>query len=217
MKVIIVAAHSDDEMLGCGGTILKHVSLGHEVKILFLTDGVGARNGEESEAGIRAQSTAKVMEKLGVKDYRCLGFPDNKLDSVPLLEIVQEIEKESRNFKPQIVYTHYFGDLNIDHQIVNRAVKTAFRPVPGATVKKILSFEVLSSTEWGLKTFNPSYFIDISDFKDKKMEILKFYDQEMREAPHTRSYENLESLMRFRGHSVGLSFAEAFHVERILG
>ncbi|MEC7276619.1 MAG: PIG-L family deacetylase [Bdellovibrionota bacterium] len=215
MKVLVVAAHSDDEMLGCGGTILKHVSQGDDVKIIFLTDGVGARKGDDSEKEKRESSTEKVMQKIGVEDYVCLDFPDNKLDSVALLEIVQGIEKKTKGYSPEVIYTHFYGDLNIDHQIVNRAVKTAFRPLPGCTVKKILSFEVVSSTEWGMNTFEPSYFVDVSEFQSKKMDALKLYDSEMRAEPHARSYENVLNLMKFRGNSIGLSFAEAFVVERI--
>jgi LmbE family N-acetylglucosaminyl deacetylase len=215
MKILVVVAHSDDEILGCGGTILKHISQGDEVKVIFLTDGVGSRGVGSSEVQRRARSTISAMEKMGVKNYTSLSFPDNKLDSVPLLDIVQVIEDESKDFFPETIYTHFYGDLNIDHQIVNRAVKTSFRPLPETSVSKILSFEVLSSTEWGFRPFDPNYFVNISEFKDLKMEALKAYDEEMRVAPHTRSYENVESLMMFRGHSVGYKYAEAFCVERI--
>ena len=138
---------------------------------------------------------------------------------VALLDIVQSLEGVIYKIKPDVVYTHHLGDLNIDHQITHKAVITACRPQPNFCVKEIYSFETLSATHWqspSMKNvFNPNYFVGVSDFMDKKIKALQCYDNEMREAPHARSYESVENLSKFRGGLVGVKNAEAFCVERI--
>ncbi len=219
-KVLIVAAHPDDEVLGCGGTIAAHSSRGDQVSILFLADGVGSRNIKKSTRAVllRKRAAAKAASILGVKKIHYLGLPDNQLDSVSLLKIVKLIENVVRQVKPCIVYTHFSGDLNVDHRVCHAAVMTACRPVPGATVKAIYSFEVLSSTEWALRhvaaPFCPARFHDISAFLTKKIEALRAYDMEMRPFPHARSFEAVEALARLRGVTVGIAAAESFVVER---
>ncbi len=215
--VLIVAAHPDDELLGCGGTIAKHVAEGDEVHIVILADGVTSR-GENTELYERKKSAIKAAEFLGVKSIKMLDFPDNQLDTVPLLKIVSQIEINIENLKPSTVYTHHDGDLNIDHIIAARAVMTACRPVLGQCVHSIYGFEIPSSTEWGgygqEKVFIPKYFINISDYLDKKLEALQFYSQELREFPHPRSIYNIKALIRLRGAQVGLKAVEAFSVLR---
>ncbi|MDW2402510.1 PIG-L deacetylase family protein [Vibrio sp. 1262-1] len=219
-RVLVVAAHADDETLGCGGTIAKHVANGDHVTIVFMTDGVSSRvasKGEESEE--RASASQQAMDVLGVKDIRQLSFPDNKMDSVPLLEIVQAIEPVINDGQPDTVYTHFAHDLNVDHRVTHSAVMTACRPQSWSSVKKILSFEVLSSTEWNSPSqpsFQPQYIVDISDYWSKKINALKCYQEEMRAHPHSRSYECVEALATLRGATNGLKKAEAFYVERIL-
>jgi LmbE family N-acetylglucosaminyl deacetylase len=218
MKVLVVAAHPDDEALGCGGTIARHKAKGDEVSLLVLTDGVGARavDGEwVQHAGDRKQRSTALSRAaailLGSGNVRHASLPDNQLDTVPLLRVVQLVEDFVG--ASDVVYTHHAGDLNIDHRITHQAVMTACRPMPGSTVKALYAFEVPSSTEWASEAnqaFRPNHFVDISATLDKKMEALKAYDEEMRPFPHPRSYEAVEALAKWRGASVGLRAAEAF-------
>jgi LmbE family N-acetylglucosaminyl deacetylase len=218
--VLIIAAHPDDEVLGCGGTIAKHIATDDIVHIIFMTNGVNARdNGSDKDTIIRSSALNQAMTALGVTGYQSFDFPDNKMDSVPLLSIIKTIEKAIFEYQPNIVYTHFAHDLNIDHQITHKAVMTACRPVKESSVKKILSFEVLSSTEWNSpsqQTFIPHYIVDISDFWEQKLEALKCYQNEMRSFPHSRSYKCIEALSIVRGATNGFNKAEAFFVERIL-
>lgn len=168
--ILIVAAHYDDEILGCGGTIAKHISAGDNVHIFFMADGTTSR-----ESGPSREKTAKLIKDfLGIKSITSLGFPDNKMDSLCLLDIVQPLEEVISRLRPEIVYTHHYGDLNIDHQLTHKAVMTAIRPQPGLSVKKILSFETPSSSEWSSPSmgspFVPNYFVDISKHMEKKIE-----------------------------------------------
>ncbi|WP_037353031.1 PIG-L deacetylase family protein [Selenomonas sp. FC4001] len=225
-KVLVVAAHPDDEVLGCGGTILRHVANGDEVHIMIMAEGltsrdnqrdVGLRQGELSELHRNAH---KVSELLGAKKLTLLDFPDNRMDSVELLDVVKQIEAEVDNFCPDIVYTHHAGDVNIDHLITHNAVVTACRPLPGNTVKELYFFETLSSTEWqiptGDKIFMPQMYVNIDKHLDKKIKALHLYESEMRKYPHSRSYEAVEILSKLRGFSVGIEYAEAFMVGRII-
>ena len=218
-NVLVVAAHPDDEILGCGGTIAYHSSLGDTVRVLLITDGVSSRDGL---AGVnrRREACRRACHTVGANDPIFLDFPDNKLDTVPLLDVTKKIEQQLGDYPPSIVYTHFAGDLNIDHAIVHRAVLTACRPQPGFPVKKIYSFEVLSATGWlpssNKGNFEPSVLVDISKFLELKLDALREYDDEMRPFPHSRSYENVEHLARYRGATVGLAAAEGFIAERIL-
>ena len=159
----------------------------------------------------------KAAKILGIKSSTSLGLPDNKLDSIPLLNIVKEIEKKIILIKPSIVYTHSNLDLNIDHQIVSRAVMTACRPIQNISVKEIYFFEVLSSTEWTHETnraFIPNYFVDISKTISLKIKAFKSYKNEIRKYPHPRSIEGVEILSKYRGMMAGVKNAEAFFIRR---
>lgn len=218
-RVLVVAAHPDDEILGCGGTIANHVECGDVVQVIFVADGTTARGVDEDKVERHRNTGIKANEFVGAQSPIFFDFPDNRIDSIPLLEIVRNIENEIHKFSPNIVYTHFAGDLNIDHTIVSRAVMTACRPQPNFCVKKILSFEVPSSTGWypaGGQNFEPNYFVEISRTLNKKLDALKIYKEEMRPYPHSRSFENVEQLARYRGASVGMVAAEGFMVQRIL-
>jgi LmbE family N-acetylglucosaminyl deacetylase len=225
-SVLIVAAHADDEVLGCGGAIAKHISEGDDVHVLIIADGVTARH---QEYGIKKNLKEIVSrENLAKKACKLLGtntpifarFPDNRCDHVPLLDIVRRIELLIHSLKPAIVYTHNGGDLNIDHAVTFKAVLTACRPLPNGSVKKLYTFETLSSTEWSpagvTQPFNPTRFVDISAFEEIKMRALNVYRKEMRPFPHARSFEAIQALSRLRGAQVGLHCAEAFVVIREL-
>lgn len=222
-KVLAVASHPDDEILGCGGTLAKLAKRGHEVFTLILGEGVASRyeKTEKQKAKRQIEELKKQIyaanEIIGIKEVFTYDFPDNRFDIVPLLDLVKSIEKVKEKVKPHIVFTHYEKDLNIDHQLTYRAVITATRPSPNEVVKEIYSFEVLSSTEWNYPTtFSPDVFFDITETIDIKRRALKCYKSEMRDFPHPRSSEGIESNAKFWGIKVGVKYAEAFKVVRIL-
>ncbi|MCR8913702.1 PIG-L family deacetylase [Marinobacter panjinensis] len=218
--VLVVAAHTDDEALGCGGTIARHVAQGDTVYAVFLADGVTSRpDASPEELAERNEAATKAHQILGIKKSYMVGFPDNRMDSLPLLDVVQKLEAVLAKINPSIVYTHNHTDLNIDHRITHQAVMTACRPVPGASVKEIYAFEVLSATEWNTPTgggFIANLFVDISEHLGTKSRALEAYAFEMRKTPHSRSIENAKRLAMFRGNCVGVEAAEAFNVVRIL-
>ena len=218
-KFLIVVAHPDDEVLGMGGTIFKHVNNGEEVNSLILGEGETSRK-EKGNVEKRKEQAKKAAKVLGIKNVFFEDLPDNKFDSVPLLEITQKIEAIINKVRPNIVYTHHAYDLNIDHRLTFKAVLTACRPQPNFYVKKISSFEVLSSTEWQLKNSNnlfcPNEYVNITESIDKKLEALKCYKDEIRELPHPRSLEGVKILSQYRGIEVGCPHAEAFKIIRSL-
>lgn len=219
-NVLVVVAHPDDEVLGCGGTIARHVAEGDVVHVVYMADGVGARGGDFlAEAAWRNEARDNALRTLGVSGWHALDFTDNRMDSVPLLDVVQALEPIVRSVAPAMVYTHHYGDLNVDHRITHQAVMTACRPLPGSTVRQMLSFEVMSNTEWaspGLAPFVPNAYVDISAYIDVKWAAMTAYGLEMRPAPHSRSRDHLEYLALHHGMSMGVGAAEAFMVMRFL-
>tara|TARA_A100001015_G_scaffold207572_1_gene232148 strand:+ start:2559 stop:3236 length:678 start_codon:yes stop_codon:yes gene_type:complete len=218
-SILVIAAHPDDETIGCGGAIIKHKCDGDEVNILTLTDGVGSRLGaEDNDLKVRNDAAKSAIDVLGANWIGAGNFSDNNMDSVPILEIIKFIESFKKNFYPDIIYTHSPSDLNIDHTITAKATLTAFRPEPQEKYSEIRFFEIASSTDFTLKQLNdrfePNLFINIKDFIDKKIEALKCYEIEMRDYPHSRSYEKIKSLAEYRGAQSGLEYAEAFEIVR---
>ena len=218
--VLVVAAHADDETLGCGGTIARHVDEGDEVIVVFMTDGVAAREDVTNrDSDSRKSASSRAMSVLGVNKYYQLDFPDNRMGSVDLIEVVQAVERIVEEHKPHAIYTHFSGDLNIDHRVTHDAVMTACRPQQWCSVKEVYTFEVLSSTEWaGSSTaqFSPQKFVEITNYWEIKQLALQSYSQEMRGYPHSRSYRCVEALAMYRGATNGVGLAEAFFVERIV-
>ena len=225
-KVLVIAAHPDDEVLGCGGTIARHVKNKDDVHVVILAEGVTSRDKSRNRKKRSKEienlliSAKKSHKTLGSKSLKFFNLPDNRMDSVNLLDIVKIVEKEVNLVKPEIIYTHHIGDLNIDHSITHQAVVTACRPEPNKSVKKIYCFEVPSSTDWQSvqsdKFFKPNCFIDISKTLQKKLKALKAYKSEMRSWPHSRSIKNVENLAKWRGSSSGMKAAEAFIIIRDL-
>lgn len=224
-NVLVIAAHPDDEILGCGGAIAKHVEQGDNVAVVIFAEGVTSRddnrdvNKHSKELHNLSISSQKANEILGVKDISFLGYPDNRMDSMPRLEVIKETEKIIKKTNPNIIYTHHRGDVNIDHRRIHEAVVTACRPMPGnQSVTTILFFEVVSSTEWQTPgsepPFLPNWYVDISDVIDKKLKALEFYESEMRDWPHARSIKAVEHLARWRGANIGVDAAEAFMLGR---
>jgi LmbE family N-acetylglucosaminyl deacetylase len=218
--IAVVAAHADDEILGCGGTLARHAAQGEKVHVLLLADGVGARGAKRGAAAAREGAARRAMKVIGAAAPEFGGFPDNRLDTVAVLDVVQAVEAFLRRVKPSIVYTHHGGDLNVDHRVTHSAVLTACRPLPASRIEAIYTFEVLSSTEWQSPQqsapFVPQRYVDIAASLERKLEALRCYGEEMRAAPHARSYEGVRALATLRGVQAGLPAAEAFGVLRQL-
>ena len=218
-NIMVVAAHPDDEILGCGGTLYKY-SKKANINIIFISDGESSRAPKKIQKKIlnRKKYASKIGKLLGAKNIIFGDFPDNKLDAVPNIKITKVIEKYIKKFKPDTILTHHFNDLNLDHKIVSNSVITACRPIKKNNVNLILFFEVLSSTEWQIgdskNLFNPNWFEDISSEINFKIKLMKIYKEELRKYPHSRSIKGIESLARYRGISSGYKFAEAFVLGR---
>ena len=223
-SMLIFAAHPDDEVLGCGGTIAKQADEGAIIHVAFLADGVFSRAVDQvkmqEELRIRRAAAQKACEILGVKSVSFGDFPDNRMDTVPLLDITKALEELIAVHQPEVVFTHHAGDVNIDHRRMHEATVTACRPQRGHPVKTLLCFEVPSSTEWQLPgsapVFAPNWFVDISYTLDRKFAALDAYAAELRDWPHPRSRQGVEHLARWRGATVGVDAAEAFMLGRQL-
>ncbi len=224
-RILVVAAHPDDEILGCGGTMALHSQRGDDVYVLILGEGVTSRD-EKRDRELREKDIAELQHQVetankivGTKKNFLFDFPDNRFDSVPLLDIIKVVEKVKKEVNPDIIYTHHKGDLNIDHRITFEAVLTASRPLKDESVRSVYSFEVPSSTEWSADSSNyfiPNYFINIKETLKKKTNAMKAYTNEIRDFPHPRSGKALEILAQSRGIMTGFEYAEAFMVVRIL-
>lgn len=224
--VLVVAAHPDDEVLGCGGTIAHHADTGDQVQVLIVAEGATSRLQQRDreqatdELSALGQATQQAGAILGAQGVELLDLPDNRLDSLDRLDLIKHIEERIARHQPQVVYVHHAGDVNVDHRLLHEAVVTACRPMPGQPVRRLLSFEVASSTEWqppgSAPPFQPNWFVDISAQWPRKREALDVYASEMRPWPHARSLEALEHLAHWRGAQVGVEAAEAFCLLRQL-
>ena len=214
-KVLVLAAHPDDETFGCGATINKLSKEGYIVELITFTDGVGSRQ-QDSKKKVKNRNLKldKISKKLGIKKYTYGDFPDNALDSVALLELSRFIEKNTEGVY-DMIFTHFAGDLNIDHQLVTKATLIAFRPQFGH-ITKIYSYYVPSATDYNpLSCFDGNSYFQLSKkHVDAKSQALLIYDEEMRPLPHARSYENVENLMKVWGSEVGVKYAEKFKLIR---
>ena len=220
-RLLVVCAHPDDEVLGCGGTVARLVKEDFEAFTLILGEGVTSRYADrnkkfvEKELSDLKRQALRANEILGVKEVFFESFPDNRFDSVDLLDIVKVVEKVKNEVKPEVILTHSRHDLNKDHRITYEAVLTATRPIAGETVRGIYSFEVLSSTEWNYPYgFSPNLYFNIEDTLELKLEAMKAYSLELREFPHPRSIEGIKIKAKQRGMEAGLRYAEAFEVVR---
>ena len=222
--ILVIAAHPDDEVLGCGGTLANLADEGAEICLAFLADGVGARVTGTApvipELTQRRQAAQAAARILGAASVHFDDLPDNRLDSIPLLDIVQRVEALIDRHRPATVFTHHAGDLNLDHRLVHQAVMTACRPQRGHPVRTLLCFEVPSSTEWqppgSGAPFTPNWFVDIGATLARKLAALDAYAAELRDWPHPRSRQGVEHLARWRGATVGCEAAEAFMLARCL-
>ena len=222
--VLIVAAHPDDEVLGCAATAARRAKRGEAVHVAILGTGLAAR----SDGGtVDARALAALREDaravggmLGAKSVSFADFPDNRFDTVALLDVVKQVERWLGALAPDVVYTHHPGDLNVDHRLTFQAVLTATRPLPGAGVKDLYAFEVPSATDWAFQrlepAFRPGVFEDVSDTIEVKLACMARYAGEARAFPHPRSAEALRATARRWGSVAGMAYAEAFELIRSL-
>ena len=222
-RVLIIVAHPDDEVLGCGGTIAKHIYNGDKVFCIYLADGITARNFNTNKTLIqRKQSLIKVEKFLGFKWIRkfCGKFRDQRLDAVNLLDIIKIIEEAKKEVNPDIIYTHSQSDLNIDHRLVAEASLVAFRPTASQSFKAILSFEIPSATDYGgniiKRNFNPNFIVNIKKFWKIKKKAINLYKHEILKFPNSRSLKGIEALHITRGVQNGIEIAEAFEVIKLV-
>lgn len=222
-KILIVASHPDDEVLGCGATIARLSKEGHHLHILILGEGISSRylrRAQASRKGLaQLQADSKAVAKLlGADSVSFEKLPDNRFDELPILEIVKRVERCVEAMAPEVIFTHHPGDLNVDHRMTFQAVLTATRPMKGCPVKEIYTFEIPSSTEWAFQqiepAFRPNVFVDISGSLDTKVQALCHYESEVRAFPHPRSPEAIRAIARRWGSMVGSDAVEAFELIR---
>lgn len=224
-SVLVIAAHPDDEVLGCGGTLASLATAGdrNEIRVGILGEGISSRYARREQAPRKALSRLQAQARKANAAWQARavefgGLPDNRFDDVPLLEIVKQVERWIEAWRPEVIYTHHPGDLNIDHSLTFRAVLTATRPMAGAPVKELYAFEVPSSTEWAFRRveppFRPNVFVDVSRTIEVKVKALQRYEEEVRVFPHPRSPEALRAMARHWGLAVGVQYAEAFELIR---
>lgn len=214
MKILVIAPHPDDEVLGCGGTIAKHVSNGDEVHLCVVTSAYTPDWTPEFIKN-RPLQIAKCQELLGISQVHLLDFPTVQLDTIPQKNLNDKISEVVGKTQADILYIPFKGDLNKDHRLIFESALVAARPLEHQ-VKKIFSYEILSETEWGqpLAVFAPNSYVDISNFLNKKLAAMRVYDTELKPFPHPRSLEAVEALAKKRGAEAGLKAAEAFMLIR---
>jgi N-acetylglucosamine malate deacetylase 1 len=224
-SVLVVVAHPDDAILGCGASIAVHSKAGDAVHLVAMADGIMGRAGPEkperaAEFADHQRAAEEASRILGVASFTQGDFPDQRLDTIPQRDLTHMIEEAIARHRPEVVYTHYPGDLNADHVRVAECVAVACRPRPGGTMRRLLFFEVPSSTEArppsGVGSFAPTWFVDVTRTIEQKRRALQAYAMEMRPFPHPRSIEAVMDLAAWRGASVGVPAAEAFVLARNL-
>jgi LmbE family N-acetylglucosaminyl deacetylase len=221
MSVLCIAAHPDDEILGVGGTLARHAENGEDVHICILSDGVTSRyddaDAARDEINQRRRRAQNAATTIGAST-KLHDFPDNSFDTVPLLDIVQTVEEEIKAHDPDVIYTHHYGDLNIDHELACRATVTAARPLADSGVNRILAFETLSASEWAVpepnNAFQPTSFVNVGEHLDTKTDALAVYETELRDSPHPRTIETIRKNAEVWGSKAGVQAAEPFEVLR---
>jgi LmbE family N-acetylglucosaminyl deacetylase len=210
--VLVVAAHPDDELLGCGGTLALHARLGDQVTVVIACEGESLRYGRGMQ-NMDAQTIA-ACRKLGVTDIRLLGLADQRLDTMTLTDIITPLEQIVRETRPQLVYTQHGGDINRDHEVLFKALLVAVRPME-SYIEAVYSFDTASSTEWAFpRTFVPDTWVDITETLGLKLEAMACYRSEVRPYPHPRSLTALENRAKAWGNQTCLDVAEVFMTVR---
>lgn len=211
-SVLVVAAHPDDELLGCGGTVALHARAGDRVTSVVVCEGESLRYGPGGVG--QSDHTKRAADVLGVRDVRALGFPDQKLDTLTLTRIITPLEEVVRETRPEIVYCQYGGDANRDHEILFRALLIATRPTE-SFLRAVYAFDTASSTEWGYpRTFVPDTWVEISATLETKIEAMACYESEVRPYPHPRSLDALRHRARAWGNQACMDAAEVFMTVR---
>lgn len=223
-RLLVVAAHADDEVLGCGATLARRVREGWDVRVAIIGEGISARYGRErirdadvlAEAAARNEDGRRACALLGVHDVRIHDLPCCRFDSLDLIDLTKMVEAEIVEFRPDVLMTHWGEDANVDHQQLFRAVVPATRPGSPSDVAEIYAFEVLSSTEWAFhKAFRPDTYVAVEEPDlERKVAALKAYPGELRSFPHPRSEDGIRHLAAVRGSQVGVPRAEAFQLLR---
>jgi LmbE family N-acetylglucosaminyl deacetylase len=211
-RVLVIAAHPDDEVLGCGGTVALHAKKGDHVTSIIMCEGESLRYGTEGVG--QSEHIRRAARTLGVCDVRPLGFADQRLDTLPLTDLIRPLEAIVKEVQPQIVYCQYGGDVNRDHQLLFQAALVATRPTAG-WVQAVYAFDTASSTEWAFpRTFTADTWIDISETLEIKLAAMACYTSELRPYPHPRSLEALRNRALAWGNQQCLEAAEAFMTVR---
>lgn len=217
MRVLVVAAHPDDEILGVGGTVARRVIEGDTLALAVMCEGISARYAPERSHEVLAQSR-RAAAILGVSTVIQRELPDQRLDTLPILEVIREVEAVIAEFRPEVVYTHFGGDVNRDHRILSEAVMVATRPYATPSVREVLQFETPSATEWGTShlwpIFEPTVFVDIAATLERKIEAFLSYTAEVRPSPHPRSPDALRNRAAHWGSLVNKPAAEPFALVR---
>lgn len=222
-SMLVLAAHPDDEVLGCGGTIARLAAHGRDVRIAILGEGITSRHDRREDADPSAlrelvASSRKAAEILGAKEVRSYGLPDNRFDTLPILDLARIIEGLLDEFDPETVFVNHAGDLNVDHRRVHEAALVATRTTEDQKVRNLCAYEVPSSTEWAFHRiepiFRPNVFVDVRHTLALKVEALACYESELRAFPHPRSTRAVESAAARWGSVAGLPAAEAFELIR---
>ena len=216
-RVLVLAAHPDDEVLGMGGTIAVHTDRGDEVRVVVVTDGSSTQYPDDAEIRARKEQEAlAAAAELGVTDYRHLDLPDMRLDTLPHVEVNAVVEQHLVDFRPDVVYTPH-PDVNRDHRVLFDSVAVATRPTPGQPVGRLLTYAPTSSTEWTpapLNWFVPNWFVDVSATLERKVASFAHYETERRDYPHPRSERAIRATAAFYGASCGCEYAEPFVLVR---
>ena len=218
MKSLVVAPHPDDEILGCGGTLLRRVGEGGVVGWLLMTSITKDHGWPEDRVDRRTHEIDLVRQRLQISDefFYELGFPSTELDKVPMSELVGKVSKVFTSFEPEEVFLPFPGDIHSDHRITFDAVSSCTKWFRYPSVKRVLTYETLSETDFSLdhNAFNPNLLVDISEHLEKKLELLSIYKSELGEHPFPRSLENVAAQALLRGSQRGTRAAEAFHILR---
>jgi LmbE family N-acetylglucosaminyl deacetylase len=217
MRILTIAAHPDDELLGLGGTLARHHLAGDQLAAVIVSEGASARYPDGAEKSLRASASA-AAGVLGVSDLRFLGLPDQQLEAMPLIDVIRPIEAVIAEVRPDVVYVHHWGDMNRDHRVVSEATFVACRPPNPARPGRLLCFETPSSSEWSPpdpnSQFTPNHFVDITETIEVKLRAMACYHTELRPAPHPRSLEALRVRAQYWGQVVVRDYAEAFVLGR---
>lgn len=225
MRILVVAAHPDDEVLGCGGTLARAIAAGAEVAVQFLGEGISARfpvgqyDNEEFriQTRVRMEGARKALQALGINDCEFGERLCGQFDTYPLISIVKDIERKFESFKPDMLFTHNPSEVNIDHRLTYEAVEVACRPTRDYIPQQIYTFEIPCSGSWTFETsFKPNVFVDVSDFWDAKLKAWECYEGEARPFPFPRSTKGLKTISQYRGLMSNLELAEAFRMVRMI-